>query len=153
MIRYLAQSANSSICGPVAIINILKFFNFHVTKKSLAFVKYKCNYDNGNGTDDSDLSKAIRSFNSLKFFIKKSPKIELINKHLNKGSVILMLTVVQDEKEIFGHYWTISNFDGEKYTCHNYHAISTEYMTEKELLDTLKQKHQDMPKAWFISER
>ena len=114
MIRYLAQPTNSSICGPVAIINLLKFFNFHVTKKSLTFIKYKCNYTNGNGTDESSLSKAIKEFKFLKFFIRKSQKIKLINKHLSKGAAILMLTVFQDKIETYGQYWLIKDFKDDR---------------------------------------
>ena len=150
MIRYMSQPANSNICGPVAIINIMKFFGFRATKNNLSFVKFQCRYENG--TDEADITSTLKTLTTLKFFIRKVPTIEQIDKHLNNNGSILMLTVVQDKKETFGHYWIITDLDENGYTCHNLFKTN-EYLTRKELEKQLAHTWDDMPKAWFISHR
>jgi hypothetical protein len=151
MVRYLSQPVNTNICGPVAIINIMKFFGFNATSRHLSFVKYKCEYENG--VDSSGVTAALRDIDKLKFFIRNNPTIEAIDGHLDNGGAVLLITAVKEDEEFFGHCWIITEKNTKDYVSHNYNYKSKESLTKEELEKSLKYIYDDMPKAWFVSQR
>lgn len=153
MVRYLTQPVNTNICGPVAIINIMKFFGFPATSRSMSFIKFKCDYDNG--TTEVGFNQALKSIKPLKFYIRKFPTTQQINKHLEKDGGVILLTYVQDNSSIYSHLWVVSAKNETQYTCHNYRDKSMEFMTKQELQKAIKLKfdEDEVPKAWFVNLR
>lgn len=126
--KYVAQR-NLYSCGPIAIINALKWAGQNVTYKKYykkLIRKTKCTYS---GTHDLNISVAlfdyVNSFNKIEWLVE--PTIKDINKHLSSGGAAIIsydllsnevkerechfLLVVKKEKE---YYHVVNGTQGGK---------------------------------------
>ena len=105
MIRPVAQRDGYS-CGPVAILNALKWAGIPVTeKRHLNIIRDLTDADVGRGVWPWDLDDALMIVPGVR--VKKrieSPRLAVLDKHIDGGGAAVVLYLFRDKKEIEGHY-------------------------------------------------
>ena len=163
--KFLNQRKGSYDCGPVAILNVLKWAGYNVSKKRhMDDIKDLCNHmaRGGGGVYYKDLLNALSKFKDcIKFYMRHNITIYMIDKHLMNGGIVLMHT--SHKREDGGrsaHYWIITGRMGDSYNVHNvrlfdefYHADTL--MSRKEIVYRMKKslKKYNEPRAIFINRR
>lgn len=92
-IRYTRQY-NQVECGPVAVLNALKWVGGAWTyKKHIAFIKAYCEYDTISGTHMRDVRRALKHFVGKAVRSRVEPILHLdqIKNHIAKGGAIILL--------------------------------------------------------------
>lgn len=111
MIRYIKQNDQSS-CGPIAIINTLKWLGHNATYQFIHIIRQLCNWKDarfidGGGTTDADFEIALEYF---KIKRKKiiAPNIDIIDYHLDLGGAVIISYFnpfkVSDFEKNSGHF-------------------------------------------------
>jgi hypothetical protein len=105
MTRYLKQWDYIS-CGPVAIINAMKWRGMKVSRRShfkKLKRKCKCNHRDG-GTYKHDLTRALRNYlSNVKCKVQES--INTLDRHLDSGgAVIIAYDYIRNDDVREGHY-------------------------------------------------
>ena len=146
--RYIKQR-DQYRCGPVAVINTLKFLGVSITYKSLPIIQELCKCANPHGTDRYDFENALKKL-GVKFERRVRPTLKDIDRHINKGGAILMDYYLGYED---GHYaLCIGRKDKENYllvnsdegpTVAECHRTVYKYMSEWCCLD-------QEPWCWFV---
>jgi len=95
--RYIRQRDQFS-CGPVAVINTLKFLGCNVTYKSLPLVQRLCKCKSPDGTNPEDLEQALSVF-GISFKRKIKPSLKDIDNHIKNHGAILLNYCIS-----IGHY-------------------------------------------------
>lgn len=148
-IRYVKQRDSYS-CGPVAIINILKWLGVEkVTYKLLPFAQIICNCST-DGTHDIDIEKAMKYLEITKKR-KISPSIKEVDKHLISGGIILIsyVTIFDD-----GHFsLCVGKHDGKHGPY--YRVINSEFggndlIYRKDIIKMLHRSKLEKSWTWFI---
>jgi len=91
MPKYVRQRDHTS-CGPVAIINILKWLGFNVTYgEYIDVLRAMCRCEPGprGGTESADMARALRRL-KIKYKKYKMPSIKQVDQHLDNGGIILL---------------------------------------------------------------
>jgi len=96
-IRYIRQRDQFS-CGPVAIINTLKFLGCNITYKDLPLVQNLCKCKSPDGTNPENLEKAL-SMLGICFERKIKPSLKDIDGHIKSRGAILLNYCIS-----MGHY-------------------------------------------------
>ena len=163
MIRYLRQRDQSS-CGPIAVINALKWAGVKATekthKKKIKRIT-QCNpYGRGFiGTHPYDVNHALSCYNSIKIQrVSKDTwtKITEINEHLDKGGSILMRYFCKPGQ---GHYTFcfgrtyktyrfVNDKKGSTITTRPCSEIKTMLSTPNEAFGML-----EFPVVWFLTKK
>lgn len=161
--KFLRQRKGSYDCGPIAILNILKWAGCNVSKKNnLGDMKDLCNHIPGRGVGYKSLSNALSKFKDcIKFYMRNSITIDMIDDHLKKDGMVLMHTSHRTEdREYSGHYWLISDRMNGYYNVHNIRLFSEAYhadtlMLRREVVYRMRKslKKYKQPRAFFISKR
>lgn len=115
--RYAANTTRSD-CGPIAIINILKWAGFQVTtKRHLPYLNEMCRPE-GLGTSIRNLHKTLSHLKRRRFWFRYRPqaKIGAIDATLKKGGAVL-LYYMSDPTQY--HFTLIIQGDGDRYTVVN----------------------------------
>ena len=117
--RWIAQK-NKSSCGPIAILNILKWLEIEINY-SKDYCKYKrkckCTKD---GTHQPYFEKSLNSIAGIDVKCKNLPTIKEIEDALNSNHIIIMKsTFMVDFKKIEGHFFIISEMTEESLFCIN----------------------------------
>jgi len=103
MTRYIRQRDEYS-CGPVAIVNAMKWLGFHTTAADLPRLKEECYTEVGSGTWPPDLNRAIcRNISRARWI--KSPTLPQLDHYLSLGrAAILGYSYLQDDDVEDAHY-------------------------------------------------
>lgn len=106
--RYIRQKPYSNACGPVAIINALKWAGYSATNECLPWVSTRA-WCYGGGTTNTDFNRVIRSFDHLQVLPGKSPfyapPIDLIDYCLASGGAFAIgYTYKRNGKVISRHF-------------------------------------------------
>jgi len=91
MPRYIRQKDFTS-CGPVALINILKWFGCNVSYKDyIEIARGLCDHISGSdgGTEDKGMARALKA-HKISFKKIKNPTLVQLDKHLDSGGIILL---------------------------------------------------------------
>jgi len=162
MTRYLKQRDQSS-CGPVAVINALKWAGLRVTekthKKKIQQLT-QCNpYGRGfRGSHPYDVNHALSCYNSIKIQrVRKDVWTTLseINEHLDKGGSILMRYFLANN----GHYTLCVGRTPKTYRfvndSWNKTVIDRSQKRVKEMLSTSNNAFGvlEFPVIWFLTRR
>jgi len=156
--RYIKQKDTYS-CGPIALINAMKWAGFNYTYKDLKRMQRLCKCKYPNGTHWRDMTNAIRDMSKLMTTTRKNwPLILDIIKHLEKDGVVI-LAYKRDPKHV-GHYILITDYDKEKQEFKVVNAgrpcTRTTSKMKKDTLDNIikhrymKNRRPHFPAAWFI---
>ena len=120
MVRFNKQYDNYS-CGPVAILNALKWAGYNCTyKQDFHFIKELCecvNEPDWQGTHYLNLSSALKEYR-IKFKFIRKPSLFQIVTHLEKGGAVILRVLFKEEENhqdtFFGHYFLCFDFDSKK---------------------------------------
>lgn len=152
-IRYIKQRDKSS-CGPIALINILKWLGYHITYDFLDIARWACDWQDGRcidaGTLDRDMNKALKYF---KIKNKKilNPKIKDINKHLKAGGIVLIGYCLP--RESTNHFSLCIGTYERYYIMVNDDLNETIIArTKKEIKKYIRKKLSEPCYVWLISE-
>jgi hypothetical protein len=112
MPRYIKQRDATS-CGPVALINVLKWMGMSVSYSFIDIARHMCNWDRENGTYRSGMFSALQKF-QINFYPVYNPTTSQIDEHIdNKGIVVI------DDREHYSlcightkHFYRVVN-DGQ----------------------------------------
>lgn len=93
MVRYVKQKDNTS-CGPIALINTLKWLGYSVSYDFLHIARYMCKCESnrskdGGGTTDMNFERALKSF-GIKKKRKIQPTIKELDKHIDSGGIAII---------------------------------------------------------------
>lgn len=137
--RYVKQRDSYS-CGPIALLNILKWSGLRKTYKDLPILQKECKCNNG--TWPEDLQKAVKKYSNLKSFSRRKPSILKIDQHLKRHGAVILVCYWSDEwdEEIEGHFITIVGCKDKEYVCLNSHITKTaiSYISREELKNMIK---------------
>jgi hypothetical protein len=163
MTKYIKQPKGSYYCGPIGIMNVLKWAECNITvKNDFKKIKELCRYRKGYGVYPQDISQVLKEFGQhVKFLRKKRVKIKEVDDQLVKDKFVLMLTSYWEKGGRLGHYWAISKKIDGQYLVHNVSASecgrfhSSVLWPRSEVIYLLRRsiKSHDDPQAWFISRR
>lgn len=100
-IKYIKQRDVSS-CGPVAIINILKWLGYNVTYKFIHIARWACKWQDareceGGGSTARDIEKALKYF-SINKKRKICPTLKEIDEHIDSGGIVLLFYCLLNKK-------------------------------------------------------
>jgi|2_EtaG_2_1085320.scaffolds.fasta_scaffold00972_18 hypothetical protein len=156
-IRYVGQRDSFS-CGPLSILNILKWAGYDITSKYLPILKKHCKTDMG-GTNTEIISKVLSKYSQIKFECIPFIKIQDLHNHIkNDGSAIIEVSWFDEKKQtIEGHFYNIIDIlsynDVTLYKTINWGKSCTEkYVDRKKIVTEFRKcaRSQDNPKAWLI---
>lgn len=156
-VRYVKQPRDTYICGPVAIINALKWAGSGTTLRDLRKIKDVCGYNLG--VKSGDVSRALRKLGEkhLKFICRRYATIDKIDDHLDKGGFVILLTSFRKPgNKRHGHYWAISCKMGDLYKAHNVEdgsgGMIHAYISRHRVLELMQnsiREHGD-PRVWLV---
>lgn len=158
MIRYIKQRDRSS-CGPVAMVNVLKWAGESVTYKNVSEFKSKwhSNTEDYEGVMPESMTKALRNLGQVRFYNRNNVKIKQIDDHLLTGGIIVILFSQRgDDNDRHGHYYLIVGTSGKKYRVVNSfrtrpaETLITRNFLLKDLRSSRYFSKTGHPKAWFI---
>ena len=92
-IRYATQIRESD-CGPIALLNLLKWLGMRVTvREHHGHLCWMCNLIDGFGSSDSDLTRALSHLrrNNFSFKYRRKPKLKTILSHLKNGGAVILV--------------------------------------------------------------
>ena len=162
-IRWIAQK-NEFSCGPIAILNILKWIGFQVNyKKDYNFWKKKCKCDYS-GTHQSNFQYCLNNLKNITNIPKHRPTISSIEDALNTSQIVIMKsTFMVDSKKDLGHFFIISEMTDDKFFCINDFKSSHKWYDKKVFAQYFLQYHRSYcdtcctsslcgvsPYAWFV---
>ena len=109
MVRYIKQRDHTS-CGPVAVINILKWLGYKVSYDSFIHsARYLCGHEPGpeGGTNITGVEKALKHLGVKKRRVK-NPSLDDIDRHIDSGGIVLLEYVAPYKNEFLnkgeGHF-------------------------------------------------
>lgn len=164
MPRYIKQYDSFS-CGPIAILNALKWAGMRVTRKShIRRLVKECKSKLGKspkdwGTYSADLDKTLRKYGEKLFEVRKVRKcgIKELHKQLADNGAIIIAHLDEGQREPEGHFsfWFKVDTDGLLFTGVNDgggKAVTTQ--TREQLIDKIRKRNIDgdcYPDVWFLT--
>jgi len=117
-IRWISQKNNFS-CGPIAILNLLKWIGLSISYKrnyEKLFKSCKCTWK---GTHQHVFQKCLDKINGVVICPKNLPTIESIEAAIQLGQIVIMKSSYVMEKTVEGHFFIISEMTEDKFFCIN----------------------------------
>ncbi len=158
MTRYLKQADGSYICGPIAVMNVLKWVGYDVKYNDLKYFKdmCECNID---GTRRNNFERTLGFFRpDIKFYVRNIIKIGQIDKHLEKDGFIILQTSKMEDGNRTGHYWSVSSKSMNSYIAHNVRDYDENFysrciLLRSEVVQRLRRSltYYNEPRGYFIS--
>lgn len=104
-VRYCKQYDDWS-CGPIAVLNILKWAGYPHTTKHLPHLKRKLKHITGEGTYVYMMTEVLRSYKRIKISPRVfRPSLRQICSRLDRGEIVLLTTAIMKGGKIdHGHY-------------------------------------------------
>ena len=123
MTRYIKQRPNRWVCGPLAIVNGMKWLGRKVTSKDIPKVSEACKRENGHGIYDYQLSAGLKYFN-VKYKVRRYATLAKIDDELNRGRAVIVTVAHKQSSgknkgKIFGHYVLLIGKTEKTYTIVN----------------------------------
>ena len=121
--RYKRQRKNSYFCGPVALLNAMKFTGKQISwDKNREQLKTLCNYNQGSGVTVNNLHLACIKILDPLFKpgrIVKKPNLTYMDKALNKGQAIVLRFFHGPYYSRSGHYVLVVGKTNKTYAVVN----------------------------------
>jgi len=157
MPRYVSQRKGSYDCGPIALLNVLKWsgrpFSF---KHDIYRLKKYCKYIRGKGVFSHDFSEALRRYKSLSFCERANITMKQIDDHLDVNGIVVLLISWKEEGKRVGHYFIITSKIYKFYESHNFGDDSgykaNTYLPRFKVVKYLRKslRSHNEPKGWLI---
>lgn len=156
--RFIKQKDQYS-CGPIAIMNALKWAGLHTTYKTHFYkIKSLCKTTILWGTTPDNMTTTLLKHSKyLSFTTKSLVTLKEIDKHLNAGGAVILEYWFKDEgMNLYdGHYVFIFRERGYDFIAVNAIGISVAQPCPRDMLKSMlsckKYRHTGSPSAWFIS--
>jgi hypothetical protein len=156
MQRYVKQYDGTS-CGPIALINTLKWLGYSVSYDFLNIAKHLCRWKGiRGGTSDLDLEKALDYFRVEKKRVVK-PSIEELDKHLDSGGAAIIsyfnIYSMPGFKKNAGHFTLCIGRTDKTYLMVNDRTNRTTNRRHRKTMKAILDHEVGREKcwAWFIS--
>lgn len=156
MVRYVKQRDYTS-CGPVALINILKWANCNVTYKSfIEDARILCNHEPGpdGGTHIWDMEHALKRI-GIRKKRRKNPTLEEIDKHIDSGGIVLIEYYAPYKNKFLdkgeGHFSLCIGRTDKTYILVNDGTKNTVGKRNRMTMKIMLYGGKDNRYAWFIS--
>lgn len=159
-IRYIGQRDQYS-CGPLAILNILKWAGYDITSKYLPNLRRYCKTDE-NGTDTKNISKVLERYSKLKVECVPFITIKNLHNHIENGGAAIIEVSWFDEikKQTTGHYYIIVGMfkysNTTSYKVINWRSGFTKNMANRKAIVREFRKcirSENNPRAWLIERK
>lgn len=156
-IRYLKQR-DQFRCGPIAIINVLKWAGLPATYKTIDLFSIIMRTNENKGTKRLEITKALKLFDPvIKFKHKNKPTSDDIRNHLDSNRIALVLIRwIDEKKKAHGHYFVIDRVSNNNFNCINYSEdLLTESPISLDSMDVILHiiAKGRTSKAWLIEKR
>lgn len=154
MPRYVKQKDDSS-CGPIAVINTLKWLGFNISYRWLDDVRDICKWTR-DGTSDLDLEKALKYF-KVKKKRRIQPSLEDIDKHIDSGGAVILsyfnVYSMPGFKKDSGHFALCIGRTSRTYMMVNDRTNRTKNKRYRDTMKAILANESDGYKcwAWFIT--
>lgn len=154
MPRYVKQKDNFN-CGPVAVINTLKWLGFNISYDWLSDVRDACQCTR-NGTSDLDFEKALKYF-KIKKKRRIQPSQKDIDKHIDSGGAVLISYFntysMPGFKKGAGHFALCISRTSRTYMMVNDRTNRTKNRRYRNTMKAILANEQDGFKCWtwFVS--
>ena len=157
-VRYLAQKDNIN-CGPVSILNVLKWCGYNATKKYLKDLKIYCNTTKA-GTRSKKISSTLNRYKNIRFKRINKINTKILNNYLDKGYAALVLISCWRKEYPERHYFVITE-KKEKNDYTFYKAINWNsdskitWLVKRRLVKVFRRSlmSERDPKIWFIKRK
>lgn len=161
-IRWIAQK-NLYSCGPVAILNTLKWLGARVSyKKNYGLWKKKCRC-NHEGTHQHYFQGCLDTIKNALVTPKNLPTMACIEDSLDRGRLVIMKSsYMMDTRNVEGHFFIVSEMTDDRFFLVNVAGRHT-WITKLEFAQRYLQYHRMFcefcntsnfcgvsPYAWFI---
>ena len=162
MTRFVTQLDDYS-CGPVAILNAAKFYNFNFTiKKDLKRLKEKCHCEPKHGSYHKDIDLALRDelcnvqIDSYPYPLNVG--FNEIKEHFKSNGTMLFSFGYKEKKKVFGHIIFVSKYRSKSFLVHNKEQSSSEWIsfkTMKRLLSShcIEEDGTEYPHIWLLNKK
>lgn len=118
-IRWIAQR-NKYSCGPIAILNVMKWAGLQVNyKKDYKFLSQKCRCTK-DGTHQYSFQKCLDNIKNTSVLQKNLPTIASIEESIESKSIVVMKSsYLLRPKKVEGHFFIISEMTDDQFFCVN----------------------------------
>jgi len=116
--RWIKQR-NSYSCGPVALMNLLKWLGQPVNYDKdypEMFAKCKCNKE---GTQLRNFVKVLYEIEDIKITPRTVPNIWVIDEALSQNRAVILKTAYKENYELEGHFFLITEKTEKSFFCVN----------------------------------
>jgi hypothetical protein len=116
--RWTSQR-NEFGCGPVAIINLLKWLGDPATyERDYPTWRRKCCCTEY-GTPLKNFVRALYSIKNIKITPRNVPNIGVISEALESGRAVVMKSAYYEGDDLMGHYFLVTNQTEKSFYCVN----------------------------------
>jgi hypothetical protein len=152
--RFIKQRDNYS-CGPVAIVNALKWAGVRATYAHVTLYSILCETEKDIGTQISALHKALTLTKAFKVVRLYNPSIKRIDEHVDGGGAVLFAsTTVLTEEDYEGHYALIVSRSPKKFGICNLDTSGNSYRAYPRNLfirKYMKRFKRGKPVVWLLT--
>lgn len=118
--RWIKQR-NGFGCGPVAIINLLKWLGEPVSyEASYPYWKKKCSCSE-HGTPLRSFVNCLYSLDGIKIMPRSFPSVGLIGEAVSNGRAVVMKSAYKEGHSLTGHYFLVTDQTDKSFFCVNLH--------------------------------
>lgn len=157
--RFIRQRDQYS-CGPIAIINALKWAGAYLTYKSdFKKIKNLCKTTISWGTTPENISKVLSVYSEhINFEVKALITLKIIDKHLKSGGSVILEYWFNEDGVYDGHYVFIFRKDGHDFIAvNNMNGAPAAQPCTRQMLKSMlrckKYRHTGSPSAWLIMQK
>ena len=151
--RYCKQRDRFS-CGPVAIINALKFFGVKATYKDVPKYRKLTNCRRPHGVKRKYINKPLQ--NIFKCTKINNPTMRQLDDFLKKGYPIILSHLIRKNAKTWGHFIFIPRRERDGFVLINeYKNRTKDFVSRKFMVDMLRLKKRPgkkkrYPTAWIL---
>lgn len=157
-IRYVGQKDGCN-CGPISILNILKWCGYNATKKYLKDLKKYCKTTRA-GTKSKNISFTLCRYKKIKSKFVNKINLRILDIYLDSGHAALILQSKWTKDEPERHYFIIIE-KKEKFGRIYYKTINwgpdkkVAYLTRKKMVKVFKRslRGNKDPRGWLVKRK
>ena len=156
MPRFIKQRDEYS-CGPVAIVNALKWAGIKATYAHVKKYKRICKTEEDMGTTLFAIHETLAATKVFKIVRLYNPPIKRIDEHIDGGGAVLFgSTKIKTEESYEGHYALIVSRSQKRYGVCNLEPPGKSYKTccrKRFIKKFMKRFEGDKPVVWLLTAR
>jgi hypothetical protein len=141
MTRFLAQRDEYS-CGPIAIINALKWLGYAFTGADLPKLRRWCQTDKYLGTPTKSMTATLAKL-GIKSTLKYRITFSELNMYLKQGKCVIIGSYGFGKNKDDGHWYFVPEKSGDGFRVINLEVQNNTVISKEELKRVLKDKTND----------